>query len=297
MARRFMGLGIALAPLKVWRLRAVAMTFGGVFAAAALITASPGLSSTLDQWATDLERGTYRALHRWGLPLPGTPDLRQLDARLKAGGFAAGDAVLVRVFKRESDLEVWLKRGNSFRLFATYPICKWAGELGSKRAQGDQQVPEGFYTVGKSQLNPNSRWFRSFNVGYPNKLDRLHGRTGSAIMVHGGCGSVGCVAVTNEAVAEIWKLVTAALDTSQPRFQVQIYPFRMTEANLTRYADSEWLANWRDLQAGYALFESSRVPPVASICDKRYAFTAGRPGSDGSTELTTGCPAAFAAHN
>ena len=77
-------------------------------------------------------------------------------------------------------------------------------------------------------LNPASRWHRSFNLGFPNAYDRSHQRTGSFIMVHGGCSSIGCYAMTDPVVDEIWRLVTAALAKGQPRFQVQVFPFRMT---------------------------------------------------------------------
>ena len=90
--------------------------------------------------------------------------------------------------------------GRRYQLFATYPICLWSGRLGPKLREGDRQAPEGFYTVTKDELNPNSRWHRSFNLGFPNAFDRAHDRTGSFIMVHGGCLSIGCFAMTNDVV-------------------------------------------------------------------------------------------------
>ena len=87
--------------------------------------------------------------------------------------------------------------GRPLRRFATYPICLWSGRLGPKLREGDRQAPEGFYTVSAEQLNPNSRWHRSFSLGFPNAFDQAHGRTGSFIMVHGGCPSIGCYAMTD----------------------------------------------------------------------------------------------------
>jgi murein L,D-transpeptidase YafK len=255
------------------------------------VAATATRSASLDEWATDLERGSNRLLWKWGLTLPGTPQLGKLGDRLKAAGLKLGAPVLVRIFKRESDLELWMQKDGAFVRFATYPVCRWAGELGTKQKLGDKQVPEGFYTVGAGQLNPNSRWFRSFNVGYPNRLDRTHGRTGDFIMVHGGCSSVGCVAVTNEAMGEIWQLVGAALDQGQPRFAVHIFPFRMTSANIDRYAGSASAAEWRDLEPGYRLFEERKTPPVPLFCRGRYNFKPGTEGSDGSQELRAGCEA------
>jgi len=227
----------------------------------------------------------------FSLTLPGTPDLANLDARLAAQGLKAGDPILIRIFKREFELEMWIRRNGRFHLFAAYPICKWSGALGPKIKQGDRQAPEGFYTVDSSQLNPNSAWHRSFNLGFPNAYDRARGRTGSLLMVHGGCGSIGCYAMTNPVIDEIWHLVTAALDGGQARFQVQVLPFRLTEASLERHAGSRHAAFWSNLKSGTDLFEASHVPPKVSVCNTRYAFTAGPEGYDGSGVIDTGCPA------
>ncbi|WP_439543733.1 L,D-transpeptidase family protein [Hyphomicrobium sp.] len=229
---------------------------------------------------------------RFGIPLPGTPDLSDLNGRLAAHGVSAGDPVLLRIFKREFELELWLMRDGRFHRFATYPICKWSGELGPKIKTGDRQAPEGFYTVDKQALNPNSAWHRSFNLGFPNAFDRASGRTGSLLMVHGGCGSIGCYAMTNPVIDEIWRLVTAALGGKQPRFQVQVYPFRLTEKNLSRHIASPQHAFWTSLKPGYDLFEASQTPPKVSVCGKSYAFAPGGEGYDGSGPIEAGCPAA-----
>jgi murein L,D-transpeptidase YafK len=212
-----------------------------------------------------------------------------VEARVAARGFQSGAPVFIRIFKREFELELWLAKGDRFELFATYPICRFSGELGPKLRQGDKQAPEGIYTVARQQLNPASRWHRSFNLGFPNILDQHHGRTGTFLMVHGGCSSVGCYAMTNAVVDEVWHHVTRALGNGQRRFQVQVFPFRMTEAALASRAGHPWHGFWSDLKPAYDLFEASRVPPRAAVCDGRYSFTAGAAGSDGSRPLTKGC--------
>lgn len=235
------------------------------------------------------ERLEKRVRLKFGLPLRGTPDLARFDERLSEKGLSLGDPIFIRIFKAESELELWMKKGERFVLFATYPICRWSGELGPKLKEGDHQAPEGFYTVSQDQLNPNSRWHRSFNLGFPNRLDRSHGRTGSFLMVHGGCGSIGCYAMTNPVIDEIWKIVTAALKESQPRFHVHIFPFRMTERNIADNSGTEWRQFWRDLKQGNDLFEQGHVPPVISVCEGRYAARAGKPGSGGSEPLEENC--------
>lgn len=265
-----------------------------VAALTGMAAAQPDLAKTIDASLMNLERAEHHIRYRLGLPLRGMPDLQRLDERLEAGGFKLGLPILVRIFKRESDLEIWMKKGERFELFATYPVCRWAGRLGPKTKRGDRQVPEGFYTVSKAQLNPNSRWHRSFNIGYPNILDRSYKRTGDFIMVHGGCSSAGCIAVTNEAIDEVWAIVTAALGASQKRFQVQVFPFRMTEHNLALYRDHPARKDWQDLKRGYDLFENNRVPPKVAICQGRYQTEPGLAGSDGSSKLERRCSPALA---
>ncbi len=238
------------------------------------------------------ERHWRATFARNGLTLPGTPDLADLDGRLARQGLAVGDPILMRIFKREFELELWMQKDGRFQHFATYPICKWSGELGPKLKQGDRQAPEGFYSVDRTALNPNSAWRRSFNLGFPNAFDRAHGRTGSLLMVHGGCGSIGCYAMTNPVIDEIWRLVTAALDSGQQRFQVQVFPFRMTARNLDRYAGSPSEAFWKALKPGSDLFEASRIPPKVSVCSTQYAFAPGAAGYDGRAPIEAGCPPA-----
>lgn len=251
----------------------------GVFAAGVFLALFPplGLFGDPEMRAINRIRAaniTRAALH---LRLNGTPDLESLDARLASHGLALGAPVLIRIFKREFELELWMARDGRYHRFATYPICRWSGKLGPKIATGDRQAPEGFYSVASHQMNPNSRWHRSFNVGFPNAFDAAHGRTGSALMVHGGCSSAGCYAMTNAVIDEIWKITTAAFaGGKQKRFQVQVFPFRLSEDNLVNHAASPHIAFWRQLKAGSDLFETHWLPPVAGVCGGSYRFKAGR---------------------
>ncbi|HEU4476204.1 MAG TPA: murein L,D-transpeptidase family protein [Methyloceanibacter sp.] len=236
---------------------------------------TPEGRQVIDRVHINATRAEYKSLFRAGESLPGTPDLARIDERLAAHGVSLGVPIFIRIFKLESELELWVKQGDRFVHFATYPICLWSGRLGPKLKEGDRQSPEGFYTVDTDALNPNSRWYRSFNLGFPNAFDQAHGRTGSFLMVHGGCQSVGCYAVTDPAVGEIWRMVTAALEAGQSRFAVHAFPFRMTERNLRLRRGSEWESFWADLKRGYDLFEEAKVPPVASVCQGRYVFKPG----------------------
>jgi murein L,D-transpeptidase YafK len=164
--------------------------------------------------------------------------------------------------------------GGAFGLFRSYPICAWSGALGPKLLEGDRQAPEGFYRVTLKQLNPNSRHRLAFNIGYPNAYDLFHGRTGSAIMVHGGCTSVGCFAMTDPQIEEIYPIVEAALRGGQPAVEVSIFPFRLTETALQREGASPWIEFWRNLKDGADLFEKAARPVAVATSGGRYCFGA-----------------------
>jgi len=198
-------------------------------------------------------------------------DAEELRRRLAARGMTIGNPIMIRIFKQESELEVWMNAGTRFELFATYPICNWSGTLGPKLAEGDKQSPEGLYSIGPRQLRRTGRWRRSLDIGFPNSFDRALGRTGSYVLVHGGCTSTGCYAMTDPVMEEIFKLSEAALAQGQKRIQVHAFPFRMTPEKLAANGDSEWNGFWSNLKEAYDLFERTRVPPAVSVCNNRYA--------------------------
>ncbi len=250
---------------------------------------TPRTPADIDRARIEQERRLRAGIWNTTLRLPGTPDLDKLEQRLTEHGVALGAPVMMRIFKREFELELWMARGDGYHLFATYPICRFSGDLGPKLREGDHQAPEGFYLVDAKALNPESRWHRSFNLGFPNPVDRAHARTGTFLMVHGGCSSVGCYAMTDGVIDEIWKIVTAALKAGQPRFQVQVYPFRLTDESLARYEGDPRLPFWRDLKAGSDLFEASWLPPRVHQCQRRYAFTQAAKLLDGSQPIDQRC--------
>ncbi len=179
--------------------------------------------------------------------------------------------IFVRIFKAESELEVWKQRPDGhFYHFKTYPICNWSGALGPKYRQGDKQSPEGFYRVPRHQMNPNSKFHLSFNLGFPNAYDKAHGRTGDFLMVHGKCRSAGCYAMTDGLMEEIYALAREAFDGGQQEFHVHAFPFRMTRQNLARFQGHRNARFWRSLKAGYDYFEVTRKVPNVEVCNRRY---------------------------
>lgn len=198
-----------------------------------------------------------------------------LEAALYQKGLRFGDPVFLRAFKKERVLEVFVQSRDDgrFQLFRSYKIAGLSGKLGPKLREGDKQVPEGFYFVPASAMNPESQFHLSFNIGYPNSFDRQHGRDGSFIMIHGGRASIGCLAMTDPGIEEIYILCDAAHRAGQRFFRVHIFPFRMTDQNLSAHKDHPWHDFWLNLRDGHESFDKHGVPPEVSFSvEGKYLF-------------------------
>jgi murein L,D-transpeptidase YafK len=206
------------------------------------------------------------------------PIPEKLLAEIEAKNMDKASPMLVRLFKQEAELEVWKQdRSGRFALLKTYPICRWSGDLGPKIREGDRQAPEGFYSITPAQMNPQSAYYLSFNMGYPNAYDRAWGRTGSQLMVHGDCSSRGCYAMTDEQISEIYALGRESFFGGQNAFQVQAYPFRMTPQNMARHRNNPNMPFWKMIKEGNDHFEVTKQEPKVDFCEKKYVFNAEKP--------------------
>jgi murein L,D-transpeptidase YafK len=188
--------------------------------------------------------------------------------------------ILVRVFKEESELEVWKQDTTGlYQLLKVYPICRWSGELGPKKVEGDRQAPEGFYTITPGLMNPNSSYYLAINMGFPNAYDKANGYSGGFLMIHGDCSSRGCYAMTDEQIGEIYSLARESFLGGQKQFQIQAYPFRMTPANLARHRTNPNMAFWKMLKEGNDHFEVTHMEPKVDVCDRHYVFDAQAPAN------------------
>ena len=204
----------------------------------------------------------------------------KLVGEMQQKGMKETSPIFIRIFKEESELEVWKqRRDGKYGLLKTYSICKWSGILGPKVQEGDRQAPEGFYTVTPAQMNPDSNYYLSFNIGFPNAYDKALGRTGSNLMVHGACSSAGCYSMTDEAAGEIFALARDAFKGGQRAFQIQAFPFRMTPENLAKHRGDANMEFWKMLKVGYDHFEVTRQPPKVDVCEKHYIFDADAGGA------------------
>ena len=202
--------------------------------------------------------------------VPLTPELL---AAMQEKGMHKEDPVLIRTYKQEAEFEVWKKDVNGrYALLKTFPMCRWSGQLGPKRKEGDRQAPEGYYAITPAQMNPNSNYHLSYDMGYPNAYDRAHGGTGSYLMVHGDCSSAGCYSMTDQQIEEIYALVREAHSGGQKAVQMEAFPFHFTPANLARHRLDPNMPFWRELKQGADRFEITKQEPRVGVCNGHYAF-------------------------
>jgi len=204
-----------------------------------------------------------------------------LIEQLASNGFSVGDQVFLRIYKSRDGtstdtgrIEAFIQPSdsNEYQFFKSWDICKWSGTIGPKHAEGDKQSPEGFYGITAEQLNPNSKHHLSFNLGFPNEYDRYHGRTGTYLMVHGGCSSVGCYAIGDENVEEAYALAEQALAAGQKLVPVHAFPFPLYDEILSAHKNDPNFDFWQNLKIGHDIFEKTKTPPEIIVDNGRYNF-------------------------
>ena len=210
-------------------------------------------------------------------------------ASIDAKGSTKNAPVLIRAFKKEAEMEIWKQRSDGRYVYLkTFPMCRWSGQLGPKVREGDRQVPEGFYTITPGSMNPNSAYYLSFNVGYPNAYDRAWGHTGGSIMVHGICSSAGCFSMTDQQIEEIYAIMREAFAGGQHAVQMQSFPFRMTAENMAKHRLDPNIGFWRELKKGSDTFEVTKMQTPVGVCNKHYVFASAKGGARFDAEAS--CP-------
>ena len=220
----------------------------------------------------------------------------EMVALLEQKNMPKDSPILVRIFKEESELEVWKQDTTGrYELLKVYPICRWSGDLGPKVHEGDRQAPEGFYQITPGLMNPNSNYYLAINIGFPNAYDKANGRSGNFLMIHGDCSSRGCYAMTDEQIGEIYSLARESFLGGQQSFQIQAYPFRMTPANFAHHRTNPNMPFWKMIKEGNDHFEVTHLEPKVDVCDRRYVFDAQPPPAKSAKPLvftpTGRCPA------
>jgi murein L,D-transpeptidase YafK len=180
------------------------------------------------------------------------------------------ESVFLRAFKREREMELWAgKKGGALKLIATYGVAAASGGPGPKRREGDAQVPEGFYEV--DRFNPESSFHLSLGLDYPNTADRAlsdPSKPGYNIFIHGNAASIGCLAMGDDRIEEIY---VAALDAKTKPVNVHIFPARMNSPDWPKWRDEQIASRaelsplWEQLQRGFDAFEAGRRVPKIGV--------------------------------
>ena len=147
-------------------------------------------------------------------------------------------------FKREKRLELWARDEGDWAFIKEFPVLAASGQSGPKLLEGDRQVPEGIYGI--EYLNPNSSYYLSIKLDYPNEFDRTHatadGRTklGGDIFIHGNALSIGCLAMGDEAAEQLFVLTSLV---GKENVRVIVAPWDMRKTALPTLSDAEpaWL--------------------------------------------------------
>jgi murein L,D-transpeptidase YafK len=186
-----------------------------------------------------------------------------VESNLGENGIALNNVNLLMVAYKDADqLDVYAKTNNEtkYRKVSSYKVCARSGQLGPKRKEGDNQVPEGFYHI--DRFNPLSKFYLSLGLNYPNTSDRkksTHPNLGGDIFIHGSCVTIGCLPMTDSGIKEIYLMAIHARNNGQLKIPVYVFPFKMTDQNLIKYRakykeNRKLIAFWDNLKVGYDAF-------------------------------------------
>ena len=186
-----------------------------------------------------------------------------ISKNLRENGLISNDLhILIVAYKAEKQLEIYAKKKNEtiYKQIAVYDICASSGVLGPKRAEGDGQVPEGFYKI--ERFNPTSSFYLSLGINYPNQSDKKKSNAsnlGGDIFIHGSCVTIGCLPMTDDKIKEIYLYAVYAKNNGQSNIPVYIFPFRMPDNTFETYkkqysTNQELIDFLTNLKIGYDKF-------------------------------------------
>ena len=132
-------------------------------------------------------------------------------------------------------------------------------------------MPEGFYEL--DWFNPQSNFYLSLHVSYPNGSDRILGERknpGGDIFLHRNCVTIGCLPITDDGIKEVYWLAVLARTNGQMYLPIEIFPTHMTDHELDELArerpdEPEVMAFWVNLKEGFDYFEKNRRPPSVHV--------------------------------
>lgn len=198
-------------------------------------------------------------------------NFERIEKQCETVGSDKFEEIYLRAFKEEKLLEIWKWNGTQYVLYDTFPVCGASGNLGPKNKQGDKQVPEGFYEI--NVFNPASNFLLSLGLNYPNLRDEIVNKPprGGDIYIHGKCMSIGCLAMEDLPIEEIYCVALLAKSGGQQKIPVHIFPFKMNNENMDKYEREERKETkdfWRSIKPMYDTFEINKKVLPFSVNEK-----------------------------
>lgn len=186
-------------------------------------------------------------------------------------------AMYLRSFKYDRQLEVWVKSSTKepYKLFKTYKVCQQSGSTGPKRAEGDYQVPEGFYYI--NEFNPNSNYHLALGLNYPNASDKIladQNRPGGAIYIHGNCVSTGCIPITDAPIEELYLLANSVHNQGEEFIPVHVFPIKYNVSKSKEYLEIAMKDNKslqlfnKNIKEVFDYFEIKKELPIIMVNKK-----------------------------
>ncbi len=160
----------------------------------------------------------------------------------EAGVTYPPEQITLLATKNDRQLELWALHNSNPVFIRKFQVHAQSGVPGPKLREGDKQVPEGIYQI--EGLNPNSSYHLSMKLNYPNEFDLKHAKAegrenpGSNIFIHGKAVSIGCLAMGDEAIEDLFVLVH---DVGRTKVNVVIAPSDPRESPLDARAKPAWV--------------------------------------------------------
>lgn len=189
----------------------------------------------------DINKAIDNAIIRYGL---------QTEPQLKSYFQAAGISyppkeIAFLAFKQERHIELWAKDDETpWKMIHEYPLTAFSGRLGPKLRERDYQIPEGVYHL--TTFNPFSSMHLSMMINYPNDFDRMQAikdgrrQLGGDIFLHGKTLSVGCLAVGDRAIDQLFLLVRR-VGLNKSKVIIAPNDLRVAKPATSSFAQPRWL--------------------------------------------------------
>ncbi len=203
------------------------------------------------------------------------------DELAKRRIYTLGNYLLVRVFKREQEVEIWIRpmAANKYQLLETLKLCSNSGDVGPKATLSDQKIPEGFYEI--NRFAPEDPYLMALGIDYPNTADKYRNSPAANIEFRGGCKSSGSMPLGDEGIQKLYILALEAYSVGQASIPIHIFPTRMEGISFNNiigsYSDKpETVRFWHNIKTGYDYFNlTKRLPNIETGRAGTYLFKDG----------------------